>query len=103
MTSSPSSSTTYTVKPGSLLQRGNYALFRILTEIALAGNTGITTVALHSKLGTHSNRTNAIIRKAEQLGLIERRAGARPGPGQFAPLYNIITERGKLALQTMRL
>jgi len=93
----------YTLRPGSLLQRGNYAMFRILSAIAAAGPSGITTVVLHQQLGTHSNRTNAIIRKAEQKGLVKRTPGAKPGPGQFAPLYNIITERGRLALQTMRL
>ena len=85
-------------KPGSLLQRGNYALFRILMEISLAGTQGITTTALHAKLGSHTNRTNAIIRKAHEMGLIDRIQGERPGPGQFAPILNVITKRGRKLL-----
>jgi hypothetical protein len=97
---SPSSGggASFTLRPGSLLQRGNYAMFRILSIIAAAGPSGITTVALHQELGAHTNRTNAIIRKAHELGLIDRIQGERPGPGQFAPLYNVITKKGRKLL-----
>lgn len=96
----PTPSASYTPKPGTLLQRGNYALFRILSIIAQAGPRGITTVVLHQELRAHTNRTNAIIRKAEELGLIQRIQGERPGPGQFAPIFNIITEKGRRLLMT---
>lgn len=93
------SSTTYTPKPGSLLQRGNYAMFRILSIINAAGPNGITTIVLHQKLGAHNNRTNAIIRKVHELGYIDRTQGERPGPGQFAPIFNVITNKGRRLLQ----
>jgi hypothetical protein len=91
----------YTPKPGSLLQRGNYSLFKILWIINAAGPSGITTVALHQELGAHTNRTNAIIRKAHEIGLIDRIEGERPGPGQFAPLFNVITDRGRKLLASV--
>jgi hypothetical protein len=88
----------YNLKPGSLLQRGNYAIFRILSIINAAGAAGIITVALHQELGAHTNRINAVIRKAHELGLIDRIKGERPGPGQFASVYNVITKKGKQLL-----
>jgi hypothetical protein len=90
--------TDFTPRAGSLLQRGNYAMFRILSIIAGAGAGGITTVALHQELGAHTNRTNAIIRTAHEMGLIDRIQGERPGPGQFAPILNVITKRGRKLL-----
>jgi DNA-binding MarR family transcriptional regulator len=89
VTHSPES---FTPKPGSLLQRGNYAIFRILSIINAAGPKGITTVTLHQRLGTHTNRTNAIIRKAHELGYIDRIKG------EFAPILNVITEKGRQLL-----
>ena len=85
---------TYTPKPGTLLQRGNYAMFRILSVVAAAGSRGITTVELHRELGTHTNRTNAIIRKAHELGYIDRIKGESEH-GQFAPIFNVITDKGR--------
>jgi DNA-binding MarR family transcriptional regulator len=95
VTHSPES---FTPKPGSLLQRGNYAIFRILSIINAAGPKGITTVTLHQRLGTHTNRTNAIIRKAHELGYIDRIKGESSGRGQFAPILNVITEKGRQLL-----
>jgi DNA-binding MarR family transcriptional regulator len=73
-------------------------MFRILSIIAGAGPNGISTVALHEQLGAHTNRTNAIIRKAHEMGLIDRIQGERPGPGQFAPIFNVTTEKGRKLL-----
>jgi DNA-binding MarR family transcriptional regulator len=89
----------YTLKPGSLLQRGNFTMLRMLSVIASTGANGITTRALHEQLGTHSDRMNAIIRKAHELGYIDRIRGEPPGPGQFRPVYNRITEKGKRAMK----
>ena len=39
-----------------------------------------------------------IIRIAEKKGFIEREVGVKPGPGQFDPMYNILTSKGKKLL-----
>jgi hypothetical protein len=36
-----------------------------------------------------------ILRIAEKEGFIEREVGVEPGPGQFDPMYNILTSKGK--------
>jgi hypothetical protein len=58
-----------------------------VTIIDAAGSKGITTLVLLDELGSRADRINAIIRKAEELGLIDRIPGEPPGPGQFAPKY----------------
>lgn len=89
----------FTPKPGSLMQRCNYALFRILWIINGAGDRGITTVALHQELGTHTNRTNAIIRRAHELGYIDRIEGEAEH-GHFPPIFNVITDKGRELLSS---
>jgi hypothetical protein len=39
-----------------------------------------------------------LIRMAEKEGFIEREVGVEPGPGQFDPMYNILTSKGKKLL-----
>jgi hypothetical protein len=39
-----------------------------------------------------------MIRIAEKEGFIEREVGIEPGPGQFDPMYNILTSKGKKLL-----
>jgi len=39
-----------------------------------------------------------LIRIAEKEGFIEREVGVEPGPGQFDPMYNILTSKGKKLL-----
>jgi hypothetical protein len=39
-----------------------------------------------------------ILRIAEKEGFIEREVGVEPGPGQFDPMYNILTSKGKKLL-----
>ena len=87
----------YTPKSGSLMQRGNYAMFRILSIINAAGPAGITTVVLLKELKSKSDRTNAIIRKAQELGYIDRIKGESEH-GHFSPVNNIITDKGKTIL-----
>jgi hypothetical protein len=42
-----------------------------------------------------------IIRMAEKEGFIEREVGVKPGPGQFDPMYNILTPKGKKLLSQL--
>jgi hypothetical protein len=42
-----------------------------------------------------------LIRIAEKKGFIEREVGVEPGPGQFDPMYNILTPRGKKLLSQL--
>jgi len=93
-------STSYTPKPGTLLQYGNYSLLRILAILNGAGEDGITTLRLLQELGSKASRINDIIAALERLELIERIQGEPPGPGQFRPILNVITQRGKALLQT---
>jgi DNA-binding MarR family transcriptional regulator len=88
----------YTPTPGPLLQRGNYSLLRLLSILNSAGADGLPTLALLETLGSKADRMNAIIRTAEEMELIERIPG-KSEHGQFPPIYNKITERGKQLLQ----
>ena len=84
---------------GSLLQRGNYSLLRLLTIINAHGSNGIATFLLLDELGSKADRINAIIRVAEELELIERKEGESEH-GHFPPVYNIITDKGRQLLQS---
>ena len=84
-----------------LVKRGSYSLLRLLIIINAAGATGITTLALLQEIGSKADRINAIIRGAEKAGLIERTTGESEH-GHFAPIYNIITEKGKQLLQAVK-
>jgi hypothetical protein len=44
-----------------------------------------------------------IIRMAEKEGFIEREVGVKPGPGQFDPMYNILTSNGKKLLSQLNI
>ncbi|HKG71046.1 MAG TPA: hypothetical protein VKA87_04050 [Nitrososphaeraceae archaeon] len=90
--------TTYTPTPGSLLQRGNYSLLRLLFILNAAGADGLTTVMLLEQMGSKADRMNAIIRKAQELKLIERVRGESKH-GQFPRIYNVITDKGRQLLQ----
>jgi hypothetical protein len=54
---------------------------------------------LLDELGSRANRINDIIAAAEQLKLIERIEGEQPSPGQFTPIFNAITDKGRRLLQ----
>jgi hypothetical protein len=47
---------------------------------------------LHRLGSTHHGK--AFIKQAEREGLIKRKVGEPATPGQFAPVYNLITARG---------
>lgn len=40
---------------------------------------------------------------AEKEGFIEREVGVEPGPGQFDPMYNILTSKGKKLLSQLNI
>ena len=44
-----------------------------------------------------------MIRIAEKEGFIEREVGVEPGPGQFDPMYNILTSKGKKLLSRLNI
>jgi hypothetical protein len=44
-----------------------------------------------------------LIRIAEKEGFIEREVGVEPGPGQFDPMYNILTSKGKELLSQVNI
>src|SRR5829696_3463222 len=88
----------YTPTPGSLLQRGNYSVLRILATVNSAGPEGITTLALLDKVGSRANRINDIIAALERLRLIER-VESESKRGKFPHVYNKITDRGRQILR----
>jgi hypothetical protein len=63
-----------------------------------AGPDGIATYKLLHQLGS-THHAKAFITRAEREGLIEREKGESPGPGQFAPVINIITDKGRRVLE----
>lgn len=82
-----------------LFKCGNYSLLRLLTILNAAGPQGIPTLKLLDEIGSRATYTQRVINKAAKEGLIERKEGEPPGPGQFAPMINTITERGRQLLQ----
>jgi hypothetical protein len=44
-----------------------------------------------------------LVRLAEKEGFIEREVGVEPGPGQFDPMYNILTSNGKKLLSQLNI
>jgi hypothetical protein len=76
------------------LRRGNMGLLRLLIAVNAVGPSGISTYKLLKQLGS-TNHAQAFIARAKREGLIGRNEGEPPGPGQFPPMFNIITEHGK--------
>jgi DNA-binding MarR family transcriptional regulator len=89
--------------PADLFKRGNYSLLRLLVIVNAAGPNGITTRKLLDKIRSHDTYTQRVLDRAQNQGLIERVKGEPPALGQFSPVYNIITERGKKLLQNHQL
>lgn len=86
-----------------LFKRGNYSLLRLLTIVNAAGPEGIPTRKLLDEIHSHDTYTQRVLDRAQKQGLIERVKGERPAPGQFPPIYNIITDRGKQLLRDHQL
>jgi hypothetical protein len=78
----------------SLAKRGNYTMLRLLLIIRAAGPDGITTLTLLKELGSKADRINHIRSNAEKAGYIKRIKGESEH-GHFAPVYNILTKKGK--------
>jgi hypothetical protein len=85
--------------PTDLFKRGNYSLLRLLIIANAAGPRGITTRKLLDEIRSHDTSTQRVLDRAQKQGLIERVKGEPPGAGQFPPVYNIITYRGRQLLQ----
>ena len=83
-----------------LFKRGNYSMLRLLMIISAAGADGIPTRKLLDEIGSHATYTQKIIYKAQKLGLIKRKLGEETGPGQFRPISNVLTDKGRQLLQS---
>ncbi len=81
-----------------LFKRGNYSLLRLLTIVNTAGPEGITTRKLLDTIGSHDTYTQRVLDRAKDLKLIERVTGESEH-GHFAPIFNIITDKGRRLLQ----
>jgi hypothetical protein len=80
-------------------KRGDMGLLRLLIAVNAAGPEGIATYKLLHQLGsTHHAKT--FVARAQREGLIERKEGEPPAPGQFAPVINIITDKGRKLLRS---
>jgi len=89
--------------PPNLFKRGNYSLLRLLVIVNTAGPSGITTRKLLDEIRSHDTYTQRVLDKAQKQGLIERVKGEPPGPGQFPPIFNVITDKGRQLLQQQSL
>jgi DNA-binding MarR family transcriptional regulator len=83
-------------KKKNLLRRGNITLLRLLITVNAAGSQGITTMNLFRQLGTTGYGQDTLSR-AEKQGLIKRETGESEH-GQFPPVYNKLTEKGRRLL-----
>lgn len=91
----PTTTPTTTPLPSDLLKRGGYSMLRLLSVIDRAGKDGITTRRLLDIVGSHATLHQKLLDTAQEHGLITRAKGEPPGPGQFPPIYNILTEKGR--------
>jgi hypothetical protein len=82
-----------------LFRRGIYSNLCPFIIINAASPEGITTRKLLDEIGSHAANTQRVIYKADKLGLIKRKAGEEPGPGQFSPICNAFTDKGPQLLQ----
>lgn len=78
-----------------LIKRRGYSLLRLLILINAAGKHGISTRKLLDTIGSHAKRHQELLDYAEDHELIRRIDGSPPSPGQFFPIYNMITQKGK--------
>jgi hypothetical protein len=82
-----------------LYKRGNYSLLRLLTILNAAGPEGMSTLRLLDEIGSRATYTQNVIDKAKKEGLIKREIGESEH-GQFPPIFNTITHKGKQLLQS---
>jgi hypothetical protein len=82
-----------------LFKRGNYSMLRLLTILNAAGPAGLPTRKLLDTIGSHDTYTQRVLDRAKDLELIERVTGESEH-GQFPPIFNLITDKGKRLLQS---
>jgi hypothetical protein len=83
----------------SLFKRGNAGLAHLLLIVYRAGEDGISTVKLLEELGS-IDYGQTLVRRAKKQGYIKRIIGESEH-GHFAPVYNIITPKGKRLLEQL--
>jgi hypothetical protein len=77
--------------------QGHKGLMHLLRTIDKEGGE-ISTRKLLEAMDNWGYHGQHLIRIAEKEGFIEREVGVEPGPGQFDPMYNILTSKGKKLL-----
>ena len=77
--------------------QGHKGLMHLLRTIEKEGGE-ISTRKLLENMNNWGYHGQHMIRIAEKEGFIEREVGVEPGPGQFDPMYNILTSKGKKLL-----
>ena len=77
--------------------QGHKGLMHLLRTIEKEGGE-ISTRKLLEAMNNWGYHGQHMIRIAEKEGFIEREVGVEPGPGQFDPMYNILTSKGKKLL-----
>jgi hypothetical protein len=77
--------------------QGHKGLMHLLRTIEKEGGE-ISTRKLLETMNNWGYHGQHMIRIAEKEGFIEREVGVEPGPGQFDPMYNILTSKGKKLL-----
>jgi hypothetical protein len=77
--------------------QGHKGLMHLLRTIEKEGGE-ISTRKLLEAMNNWGYHGQHMIRIAEKEGFIEGEVGVEPGPGQFDPMYNILTSKGKKLL-----
>lgn len=83
-----------------LFKRGNVGLARLLIAVSNSGPSGVATYKLLHQLGS-THHAKAFIKRAEKEGYIKRVEGESTS-GQFKPVYNLITPKGRELLSSLR-
>jgi hypothetical protein len=82
--------------------QGHKGLMHLLRTIEKEGGE-ISTRKLLETMNNWGYHGQHMIRIAEKEGFIEREVGVEPGPGQFDPMYNILTSKGKELLSQLNI
>ena len=82
--------------------QGHKGLMHLLRTIEKEGGE-ISTRKLLETMDNWGYHGQHMIRIAEKEGFIEREVGVEPGPGQFDPMYNILTSKGKKLLSRLNI
>ena len=82
--------------------QGHKGLMHLLRTIEKEGGE-ISTRKLLEAMNNWGYHGQHMIRIAEKEGFIEREVGVEPGPGQFDPMYNILTSKGKKLLSRLNI